>query len=208
MNNQEIEVKMEIVDESQVEKIYKYLKKLNDNKSEQVLQHIVMKAIYYDTVDNFYRDKKIAYRVRQENDCFVATYKEGKIDAKGVFHRVEINKKVDSLEPDITVFAMEKEVWENIKISKEKKFIPVVITDFVRECISICSGESVIELALDRGFIQGNDKKAPICEVELELKSGKIEDLLSLKDCLKEKFILSESQISKYKRGLLLTEKS
>ena len=103
---------------------------------------------------------------------------------------------------------MEKEVWENIKISKEKKFIPVVITDFVRECISICSGESVIELALDRGFIQGNDKKAPICEVELELKSGKIEDLLSLKDCLKEKFILSESQISKYKRGLLLTEKS
>ena len=100
MNNQEIEVKMEIKDEAQIENIREFLQENKD----QSWQRIDMKAIYYDTEDNFYQKHKIAYRVRQENNCFVATYKSGKVNTQGVFERVEINKKVTSLQADISVF--------------------------------------------------------------------------------------------------------
>lgn len=207
-SNQEIEVKLEIVDKQQVKVLHRYLQSLIEDKNKEKLQHIVMKAIYYDTEEGFYRQNKIAYRVRQENDCFVATYKEGKINAQGIFERIEVNKIVDSLEPDISVFAGEQIIWEKIKESKTKKFIPMIITDFVRECIVIPWRKSLIELALDEGFVQGGKHKAPICEVELELKSGNIEDLLSLKEILMEKFSVEVSLISKYKRGLLLLEEN
>lgn len=207
-SNQEIEVKLEIVDKQQVEVLHKYLQSLIKSEPKQELQHIVMKAIYYDTEDGFYRQNKIAYRIRQENDCFIATYKEGIINVQGVFKRIEVNKVVDSLEPDISVFAEEQDIWEKIKESKIKKFVPMIITDFVRECISISWRKSIIELAIDEGFVQGGRHKAPICEVELELKSGNIEDLLSLKENLIEKFSVKVSLISKYKRGLLLLEEN
>lgn len=207
-SNQEIEVKLEIVNKQQVKVLHRYLQSLIEDKNKEKLQHIVMKAIYYDTEDGFYRQNKIAYRVRQENDCFVATYKQGKINAQGIFERIEVNKIVDSLEPDISVFAGEQIIWDKIKESKTKKFIPMIITDFVRECIVIPWRKSLIELALDEGFVQGGKHKAPICEVELELKSGNIEDLLSLKEILMEKFSVEVSLISKYKRGLLLLEEN
>lgn len=202
MNNQEIEVKMEIKDEAQIENIRGLLQ---ENK-EQSWQRIDMKAIYYDTEDNFYQKHKIAYRVRQENDCFVATYKSGKVNTQGVFERVEINKKVTNLDADISVFADVDEVWNLIKETKDKKFMPIVITDFVRECMEINWLNSRVEIALDLGFVQENKRKSPICEVEIELKSGRIEDLLSLKNELSEKFSLELSTVSKYKKGLILAE--
>ena len=186
MNNQEIEVKMEIKDEAQIENIREFLQENKD----QSWQRIDMKAIYYDTEDNFYQKHKIAYRVRCENDCIVATYKSGKVNSDGLFERVEINKKVTKLTPDINVFAEDKDIWSLIKTTKDKKFLPIVITD--------------LEVALDLGFVQGRENKAPICEVEIELKQGKIEDLLSLKDELIKKFGLQISAISKYKKGLIL----
>ena len=54
--------------------------------------------------------------------------------------------------------------------------------------------------------MQGNERKSPICEVEKELKSGRMEDLLSLKNELSEKFDLQISTVSKYKKGLILAE--
>ena len=200
MNNQEIEVKMEIKDEAQIENIRGFLQ---ENK-EQSWQRIDMKAIYYDTEDNFYQKHKIAYRVRCENDCIVATYKSGKVNSDGLFERVEINKKVTKLTPDINVFAEDKDIWSLIKTTKDKKFLPIVITDFVRECIELTWLDSKLEVALDLGFVQGRENKAPICEVEIELKQGKIEDLLSLKDELIKKFGLQISAISKYIKGLFL----
>ena len=197
MNNQEIEVKMEIKDEAQIENIRGFLQENKD----QSWQRIDMKAIYYDTEDNFYKKHKIAYRVRCENDCIVATYKSGKVNSDGLFERVEINKKVTKLTPDINVFAEDKDIWSLIKTTKDKKFLPIVITDFVRECIELTWLDSKLEVALDLGFVQGRENKAPICEVEIE---GKIEDLLSLKDELIKKFGLQISAISKYKKGLIL----
>ena len=76
----------------------------------------------------------------------------------------------------------------------------------MRECIELTWLDSKLEVALDLGFVQGRENKAPICEVEIELKSGRMEDLLSLKNELSEKFDLQISTVSKYKKGLILAE--
>lgn len=52
--NQEIEIKMEILDKSQVEYIEEYIQK----QSSKEFKKIQMKAIYYDTVDEFCKNKK------------------------------------------------------------------------------------------------------------------------------------------------------
>lgn len=204
MNNQEIEVKLEIENEFQMENIRDFLKK-NKHKS---WQHIEMKAIYYDTEDNFYQRHKMAYRIRQENECIVATYKSGKVNTEGLFERIEINRKVYDLLPNINVFSDAEDIWSLIQDTKDKKFIPIVITDFIRESVELTWLNSKLEIALDYGFVKGGEKKAPILEVEIELKRGEIKDLLSLKDELIKKFGLKVSLISKYKKGLILAELS
>lgn len=80
---------MEIKDEAQIENIRGFLQ---ENK-EQSWQRIDMKAIYYDTEDNFYQKHKIAYRVRQENNCFVATYKSGKVNTQAFLNVWKLIKK-------------------------------------------------------------------------------------------------------------------
>lgn len=198
--NQEIEIKLEIVDKSQVEYIEEYIQK----QASKEFKKIQMKAIYYDTVDECLQKQKVAYRVRQENDCFVATYKSGKINEQNVFERVEINKDVKNMKPDISVFVEETEIWPKLKAIKNSEFKPIVITDFVRKCTDISWNKSMIELALDIGFVQGKEQQAPLYEVELELKSGTIDDLLAYKQKLEEKFKLVASPVSKYKKGLIL----
>ena len=45
--------------------------------------------------------------------------------------------------------------WNLIKETKGKKFIPIVITDFVRECIDINWFASKLEIALDLWICPG-----------------------------------------------------
>lgn len=198
--NQEIEVKLQIKNREETDKIFAWLKL----QAQENLQIIQMKAVYYDTEDGFFNAHKIAYRVRRENKNVLATYKSGSINKNGVFERVEINKKVKSVEPDITVFADETVVWEVVKSVKNVDLKPIVVTDFVRHCGLLNWKNSQIEVALDLGTVWGKNNKNPICELELELKKGSQTDLLNLKDELLHKFAIELSTVSKYKKGLIL----
>ena len=192
--NQEIEVKLQIKNEIEVEKISAWLKSISNGK----LQNIEMKAVYYDTEDGFFNKHRIAYRVRRENNSIVATYKSGNVNKNGIFERVEINKVAKSVEPDITVFADEASIWEIVKTVESVDLKPIVVTDFVEW------QNSQVEIALDQGTVWGKNNKSPICELELELKDGNENDLLDLKTKLMQRFAIENSVISKYKKGLIL----
>lgn len=198
--NQEIEVKLQIKNNEETKKIFTWLKE----NAQSDLQTIKMKAVYYDTKSGFFHKHKIAYRIRQENKSIVATYKSGRVNKNGVFERIEINKMVKNVEPDITVFADEASIWEVVKTVQSVDLEPIVVTDFIRHCILINWKNSQIEVALDLGTVWGKSNKNSICELELELKDGNQSDLLDLKDELLEKFIVELSTISKYKKGLIL----
>ena len=153
--NQEIEVKLQIKNCTQTDKILAWLK----SQTQENLQVIQMKAVYYDTAEGFFNAHRIAYRVRQENKSIVVTYKRGNVNKNGVFERVEINKKVKNVEPDITVFADEASVWEVVKSVQNVDLKPIVVTDFVRRCALLNRNNSQIEVALDLGTVWGKSNK-------------------------------------------------
>ena len=62
-------------------------------------------------------------------------------------------------------------------------------------------GDAQIELALDRGVLLGGGKEAPLCEVELELKSGSEETLVALAEAIAREFSLSPEPKSKFQRA-------
>ena len=206
IKNREIEIKLQINNPCEIDKIRQYLAKLSNTNKGTInkTEKIEMKAVYYDTESGFFRQHKIAYRIRQENKSIVATYKSGKVNKNGVFERIEVNRIVKTLNPDLSVFADEENIWEILKNVDNSRFEAIVITDFMRECIVLSWKNSQIEMALDLGKITGKNKNLPICEVELELKSGSEEDLLSLKDELIRKFNIEPSSVSKYHQGLIL----
>lgn len=199
MSEQELEVKLELKDQAQIEEIKAFVERYREG----LWEDIIMKAVYYDTTEGFLQARKMAYRVRQENDIFVATYKSGKINEQGVFERVEINRVVESIEPDINVFESTA-IWDTLKATQAATFVPVVITDFTRQCVLLSWQDTLMELAIDIGFVQGKEQREPLCEVEIELKAGSQEHLLALKTQLVKAFSLQPSLVSKYKKGLIL----
>ncbi len=199
----EIEVKLQIGDASQTDCIESYIAELAESQNRKI-EKIVMKAVYYDTKDGFLRKERAAYRIRQENKSIVATYKRGIVNQNGISERVEVNKNVTSLKPNITVFKDSDTVWHRLQSLENIEFMPVIMTDFVRKCVQIEWRSSLVEIALDQGKIVANEKEIPICEVELELKSGDKSDLSSLTEELTKKFFLVPSNDSKYHRGLIL----
>ena len=66
--------------------------------------------------------------------------------------------------------------------------------------------EAVIELALDRGTIWGGIGGTPICELELELKQGKVSQLLELAGWAAARWHLLPENNSKYARGIQLLQ--
>ncbi|HBO38878.1 MAG TPA: inorganic triphosphatase [Pasteurellaceae bacterium] len=82
---------------------------------------------------------------------------------------------------------------------------PVFDTNFERHSWLIeCHGGTEIEVALDRGDIKADGKIEPICEVEFELKQGKLDDLLTFVSGLSLTDGIRLSSASKAKRGYRL----
>lgn len=203
LKNKEIEIKLQLNDIKSVPAIKNRLAMLAAGSSAG-WQRTEMKAVYFDTPDGYMQKHKIAYRIRRENKNIVATYKSGNVNKEGVFIRVEVNKNVKSMTPDVGVFADEPSAWPVVKSLENACFIAIVKTDFTRESILIRVGGSLIEAAVDLGSVWGKNDHLPICEVELELKDGDEDKLIELKNMLQAEFALAPSSVSKYHRGLIL----
>ena len=90
----------------------------------------------------------------------------------------------------------------NMQLEVEIK--PLFVTQFDREYWNIFHGDSKVEVALDRGEVIAGDRRALIQEVELELKSGTVEDLRNLADIFMADLGLVVEKQSKAARGYAL----
>ena len=70
----------------------------------------------------------------------------------------------------------------------------------------IACGGSLLELALDRGVLTGGGREIPLCEVEVELKSGSREAVLAFAKELAQRFDLAPETRSKFRRALALAK--
>lgn len=161
--------------------------------------------IYFDTPDQILRQHDIGLRVRRYDDVFVQTLKTAGRVVAGLHQRPEYNAETNSTEPDLSLHPVE--AWpDNFDVEQvQKQLSPLFSTDFVRQqwLVAMPDG-SQVELAFDQGEVRANGKTFPICEVELELKSGQTDALFTLARELCTEGGMRLGNLSKAARGYRL----
>ncbi|WP_297515843.1 CHAD domain-containing protein [uncultured Caulobacter sp.] len=152
-------------------------------------------ATYFDTPDHALRKAGFGLRVRDGDGGRKQTLKSG--SAGGVFARGEWEEAVDGPAPD------RKALWRTpvAAILEGRPLTPVFSAEVERTIRTVRAGDAVIEAALDRGALSAGDRRAPICELELELKSGAPAALFDLARDIARRAPLRLSLISKAERG-------
>ena len=165
----------------------------------------LLDARYFDTTTLCLQKAKLAYRIRREGEQWIATIKDGGMSSGGLHERREWNVAVPDAQPDISVFEDTDIGKKLIELVGCQQLEPILSTKFERRTMDIMMPDnSLIEVAADQGIIVAASKKAPILEVELELKSGKPAALLQLGAQLAREYPFIPEPDSKFYRGLKL----
>ncbi|NMH60317.1 inorganic triphosphatase [Alteromonas ponticola] len=159
---------------------------------------------YYDTPDQVFHEHKIGFRVRQSDELIEQTVKtQGKVDA-GLHARGEYNVKLSKPVPDLTLFPDDiwPQDWNIVDINTQ--LTQQFTTHFEREGYLVHWHDSQIEMVVDKGEAATEKISAPINEIELELKSGKVEDLFALANLVNQQAEVRLSDVSKAALGYQL----
>lgn len=80
--------------------------------------------------------------------------------------------------------------------------VPICGARFTRIAKTVVMPECTVEIALDKGILMGGGKKIPLCEVEVELKSGDVRFCDLFAKTLAHRFGLKQESKSKFRRAL------
>ena len=202
----EIELKYKIPTEAVAADIWKD-KIFSDMEEEDSREEVCLDARYYDTCHCDLSKKQIAYRIRKEGERWVAALKCSGTNEGALHKRIEISVPVIDGTPDPSVFSESEMGEELMEVLGDEKVECVLETRFHRKRFRIDTGTGIFELSVDKGVILTNYGKEPIFEVELELFSGEMEELVELGEQLQEKYGLEVQELSKYARGIELIKK-
>ena len=150
---------------------------------------ITMKAVYFDTADRDFAAIKGSIRIRQENDLTVLTVKAALKrddlaagDMPALFQRQEWEWPLD-----LNAYQGDGLVATRDLLATHRDEFPVEIRDLLTEHITLeevyqasfrrfratlRTSDAAVELAVDQGALIGLYERAPISELELELKEG------------------------------------
>lgn len=152
-------------------------------------------ATYFDTPDHALRRAGFGLRVRDGEGGRKQTLKSA--SAGGVFSRGEWETAIAGPDPDLDALALTPAAT----MLADKPLAPVFKTRVERTVRLVHVAGAVIEAALDRGELSAADRHAPVCELELELKSGPPSALFDLARALAKRVPLRLSLVSKAERG-------
>ena len=167
---------------------------------------IDMHAVYYDTEDFDFRNRGIAYRIRQEDDRCTATIKWD-IDVSGGLHRREefnlvVNDERFAEHPDIEIF-VSSDAYDVLKdAAGSKKLVPTISMDYQRRQFKVDTGKSISCISIDEGVIHHVDGHiVPVSELEIEWYYGDEDDFMALAKRVQEKYGLKTEDRSKLQRA-------
>ena len=157
---------------------------------------------YYDTPKLDLHARRIAVRFREKGWQWLLTVKSAEPACGGLAMRSEWETPAT---PGTFDFShVDNTDLRHFLEDATERLEPIFTTDFRRQIWEVPYGESLIELAVDRGMIESRGKRTPICEIELELLSGKVEDIFGLTRKLQEQLKLDPAIASKAERGYQL----
>jgi len=159
--------------------------------------------IYFDTPKLDLNKREMALRLRRAGGRWLQTLKGGGSIRGGLHQRNEWEAPVASAHLDFSV--LEAAVLAAyLPQSLRKKLKPVFVTDFYRTSRLVEYQGAVIEVCFDHGEVKTAQHSAPICEVELELKSGEAQQLFELALAILEIVPFELEAVSKAERGFHL----
>ncbi|MEM5345848.1 CYTH domain-containing protein [Paraburkholderia azotifigens] len=174
---------------------------------------ITLENSYFDTPSLTLARAKSAVRVRRTPDGWLQTYKTVGTSNDGLHSRHEWEMPVEgnALEIDTLLEACDDERSKAALKSARDELIPLFSTNFSRTIWHVSVDGADIEAAIDQGEIladvNGEQRRAPICEVELELKHGDASALNTLSAELANAVHgLRPDDVSKAQRGYRLRE--
>jgi triphosphatase len=167
-----------------------------------------LSSIYYDTPTLQLMQAAASLRVRHLSGKWYQSVKtSGSADA-GLHSRLEWEDILKQGEPDFEkISQIDAPDIASLFADQEMQTLlnPIFSTEVKRTEWQLKTQRSTLELALDVGHVVVDGKKvANICELEIELKSGIVDDIHALATQLKQHFALHEENTSKAELGYAL----
>ena len=129
-----------------------------------------LESTYFDTADGALEAAGTVLRIRRMPDSsYVQTIKTAA--GPGLFGRQEFEQPADGATPDLA--PLEQVLPPDVAAAVATAGVRPVYVTMVRRTSALAAiAGAEVELALDEGEIRAGDRKAPIREIEVELKSG------------------------------------
>lgn len=160
-------------------------------------RRISMHTTYYDTPDNDLSQGKMTLRIRKENDLSVCTLKTPLPDGS----RSEWECPATDIAAGIRSL-LDLGAPSQLEALTAKGLDVVCGARFTRLAIDVATADGIAELALDSGVLMGGGKEIPLCEVEVELKSGSESAAVALAQQLASTYGLKSEPKSKFRRAM------
>lgn len=170
---------------------------------EQQQQHL--RTEYFDTPQMTLKQNGIALRLRKQGEQWLQTVKTSGQVNEGLHQREEWDQLLSSGEfdwsllqqtPLATIFA-DRRGWKQLQC--------LFFTDFKRDIwLLAAEQDTLIELAYDFGEAGSGEQRAPIHEIELELRQGSLQVMRQLAEQLKSALVLTYNNRSKAEIGYAL----
>lgn len=160
-----------------------------------------METTYYDTADGALSQRRITLRRRMENGvpvCTVKTPLQGLGRGEWECGAKEISEGILEL--------CKLGAPRELLVLTQPGVVPVCGARFTRYSASLEREGTLLELALDQGILMGGNLEVPLCEVEVELKSGNPEIAVAFSRELALGFGLVQEERSKFRRALALAK--
>ena len=156
-------------------------------------------SVYYDTSDLALYKARVSLRVRNTGKGYVQTIKGMNGEAE-LFDRPEWEHEIKGSAPDLGVVSGTP-LEPLLKAGAGDNLRPLFQTGIERGVYHVTSNTSEIEIAVDRGVIETAQRRAPVHEVELELKRGDPAELFRLARSLAASVHLRLAVKTKAERG-------
>ena len=165
-----------------------------------------MEAMYYDTADNLIARCHGGLRLRRENETRVVCLKLAAESGFGGARKAR--EEYECTAPDIRTGIQNLPAagapQDICDCLLQANLIELGRTAFTRFWFLLSYQGCTCELAFDYGKLTRNGRVGPICEMELELKSGSEADFDALAGQLQQEFDLKPQPLSKLARMMRL----
>lgn len=160
---------------------------------------ITMQTTYFDTPSGSLSSKKYMLRTRQENGVSICTLKtSGRGNERG-----EWEVKSDNIIAAVPMLCKLGCPADLAELAAEG-LVAICGAAFTRQARMLEQPDFTAELALDSGILFSGEKELPLCEIEIELKSGSKDALDAFAADFAAKYGLVAEDKSKFARALSL----